>query len=114
MNYSATKAAILNFFFNGTVTTEIYTPLLLTDDEELARDKVRYNIDEENGDRITYEHINRPEFEVVGRQLRFNLPRWLGPNWLMNLFKHAKFTGCILTRTCWHKKARGARYCYRA
>jgi len=91
---------------------EIYTPLLLTDDEKLERDKIRYNIDEENGDRITYEHINRPEFEVFGRQLRFNLPQWLAHNWLMNIFKHAKFARGILTRWGWHKKELGFRDWY--
>src|SRR5256886_12824027 len=112
MNYRPTKAAFLIFFFNDTATTEIYTHLLLTDDEKLERDKVRYNIDEENGDRITYEHINRPEFEIFGKQVRFNLPQWLAHNWLMNIFKHAKFTRGILTRWGWHKKELGFRDWY--
>src|SRR5437764_15371816 len=56
-NYAATKAAILNLAKVRLIKDEIYTPLLLTDDEKLERDKIRYNIDEENGDRITYEHI---------------------------------------------------------
>jgi hypothetical protein len=103
---------ILNLAKVSLIKDEIYTPLLLTDDEKLERDKIRYNIDEENGDRITYEHINRPEFEVFGRQLRFNLPGWLAHNWLMNLFKHAKFTRGILTRWGWHKKELGFRDWY--
>src|SRR2546426_1913848 len=111
-NYAATKATILNLAKVSLIKDEIYTPLLLTDDEKLERDKIRYNIDEENGDRITYEHINRPEFEVFGRQLRFNLPQWLAHNWLMNLFKHAKFTRGILTRWGWHKKELGFRDWY--
>src|SRR2546427_1138581 len=111
-NYAATKAAILNLAKVSLIKDEIYTPLLLTDDEKLERDKIRYNIDEENGDKITYEHINRPEFEVFGRQLRFNLPGWLAHNWLMNLFKHAKFTRGILTRWGWHKKELGFRDWY--
>src|SRR2546426_796515 len=111
-NYAATKAAILNLAKVSLIKDEIYTPLLLTDDEKLERDKIRYNIDEENGDRITYEHINRPEFEVFGRQLRFNLPQWLAHNWLMNIFKHAKFARGILTRWGWHKKELGFRDWY--
>src|SRR2546430_6466829 len=93
---------------------EIYTPLLLTDDEKLERDKIRYNIDEENGDRITYEHINRPEFEVFGRQLRFNLPQWLPHNRIMNIFKHAKFARGILTHLGWHKEESGFLESYNA
>jgi indolepyruvate ferredoxin oxidoreductase len=111
-NYTATKSAILNLAKVSLIKDEIYTPLLLTDDEKLERDKIRYNVDEENGDRITYEHINRPEFEVFGRQLRFNLPQWLAHNWLMNFFKHAKFTRGILTRWGWHKKELGFRDWY--
>src|SRR5213594_1068850 len=111
-DYQATKTVIMNLAKVNAIKDEIYTPLLLTDDEKLERDKVRYNVDEENGDRITYEHINRPEFEVFGKQIRFNLPQWLAHNWLMNIFKHAKFTRGILTRWGWHRKELGFRDWY--
>jgi indolepyruvate ferredoxin oxidoreductase len=103
-NYAATKAVILNLHKVMAIKDEIYTPLLLTDEEKLDRDKIRYNIDEENGDRIKYVHLNRPEFEILGREVRFNLPQWLAHNWLMNIFKHAKFTRGLLARWGWHKK----------
>src|SRR6059036_172566 len=111
-NYAATKAAILNLAKVSLIKDEIYTPLLLTDDEKLERDKIRYNVDEENGDRINYEHLNRPEFEILGKQVRFNLPQWLAHNWLMNIFKHARFTRSILTRWGWHKRELGFRDWY--
>ena len=111
-NYAATKAVILNLHKVMAIKDEIYTPHLLTDEEKLERDKVRYNIDEKNGDHITYEHINRPEFEVLGRQVRFDLPTWLAHNWLMNIFKHAKWTRRILNSWGWHKKERGFRDWY--
>src|SRR6266700_875638 len=110
--YAATKAVILNLAKVMAIKDEIYTPFLLTDDEKLERDKIRYNIDEKNGDKIKYVHLNRPEFEVFGKQVRFNLPQWLAHNWLMNMFKQAKFTRGLLARWGWHKKEMGFRDWY--
>src|SRR3989449_4232091 len=108
-DYQATKTVIMNLAKVNAIKDEIYTPLLLTDEEKLERDKIRYNVDEENGDRIKYVHLNRPEFEILGKQVRFNLPQWLAHNWLMNIFKHARFTRSILTRWRWHKRELGVR-----
>src|SRR5881296_1063340 len=110
--YQATKTVIMNLAKVNAIKDEIYTPLLLTDEEKLERDKIRYNVDEENGDRIKYVHLNRPEFEILGKQVRFNLPQWLAHNWLMNIFKHARFTRSILTRWGWHKRELGFRDWY--
>ncbi len=111
-DYQATKTVIMNLAKVNAIKDEIYTPLLLTDEEKLERDKIRYNVDEENGDRIKYVHLNRPEFEILGKQVRFNLPQWLAHNWLMNIFKHARFTRSILTRWGWHKRELGFRDWY--
>ncbi len=110
--YPATKSVIRNLAKVMAIKDEIYTPQLLTDEEKLERDKVRYNIDEKNGDKITYEHLNRPEFEVFGKQWRFNLPQWLAHNWLMRLFKHQKWIRPALDRWGWHKTERGFRDWY--
>src|SRR5712664_116919 len=111
--YAATKTAMLDLHKVMTIKDEIYTPHLLTDGEKLDRDKIRYNVDDENGDKITYEHINRPEFEVFGKQVRFDLPQWLAHNWLMRIFKHMKWTRTILDSWGWHKKERGFRDWYK-
>jgi len=111
-DYQATKTVMMNLAKVNAIKDEIYTPLLLTDEEKLERDKIRYNVDEENGDRIKYVHLNRPEFEILGKQVRFNLPQWLAHNWLMNIFKHARFTRSILTRWGWHKRELGFRDWY--
>ncbi len=110
--YPATKSVIRNLHKVMAIKDEIYTPHLLTDEEKLERDKVRYNIDEDNGDRISYEHINRPEFEIFGKQWRFDLPRWLAHNWLMKLFKHQKWVRPVLERWGWHKTELGFRDWY--
>jgi indolepyruvate ferredoxin oxidoreductase len=111
--YAATKTAMLDLHKVMAIKDEIYTPHLLTDGEKLDRDKIRYNIDDENGDKITYEHINRPEFEVFGKQVRFDLPQWLAHNWLMRIFKHMKWTRTILDSWGWHKKERAFRDWYK-
>src|SRR2546428_1467875 len=111
--FAATKSVIRNLHKVMAIKDEIYTPHLLTDEEKLERDKVRYNIDEENGDKITYEHINRPEFEVFGKQVRFDLPQWLAHNWLMRIFKHMKRTRTVLDSWGWHKKERAFRDWYK-
>src|SRR5881296_2771587 len=111
-DYQAPKTVIMNLAKVNAIKDEIYTPLLVTDEEKLERDKIRYNVDEENGDRIKYVHLNRPEFEILGKQVRFNLPQWLAHNWLMNIFKHARFTRSILTRWGWHKRELGFRDWY--
>jgi indolepyruvate ferredoxin oxidoreductase len=110
--YPATKAVIRNLHKVMAIKDELYTPHLLTDEEKLERDKTRYNIDEENGDKITYEHINRPEFEILGRKWRFDLPQWLAHNWLMRLFKHQKWVRPLLERWGWHKTERDFRDWY--
>ncbi len=110
--YPATKSVVRNLAKVMAIKDEIYTPQLLTDEEKLERDKVRYNIDEKNGDKITYEHINRPEFEIFGKQWRFNLPQWLAHNWLMRLFKHQKWVRPALERWGWHKIELGFRDWY--
>ena len=111
--YAATKTAMLDLHKVMAIKDEIYTPHLLTDGEKLDRDKIRYNVDDENGDKITYEHINRPEFEVFGKQVRFDLPQWLAHNWLMRIFKHMKWTRTILDSWGWHKKERAFRDWYK-
>src|SRR2546427_7592477 len=100
---------MLDFFFNDTATTEIYTPHLLTDDEKLDRDKIRYNVDDENGDKITYEHLNRPEIEVFGKQVRFDLPHWLASNWLIRIFKHMNGTRTVLASWGLHEEEHAVR-----
>jgi len=110
--FPATKAVIRNLHKVMTIKDEIYTPQLLTDEEKLERDKIRYNVDEDNGDKISYQHINRPEFEILGKQWRFDLPEWLAHNWLMKLFKHQKWIRPILDRWGWHKTERGFRDWY--
>ncbi len=110
--FPATKAVVRNLHKVMAIKDEIYTPHLLTDEEKLERDKLRYNVDEDNGDKISYQHINRPEFEILGRQWRFDLPEWLAHNWLMRLFKHQRWIRPVLDRWGWHKTERGFRDWY--
>src|SRR5258708_38939179 len=69
-NYEATRAVLKNAFKVMAIKDEIYVAHLLTSPEKRQRDRVRFNIDPANGDRLTYRHINRPEFVVFGRRFR--------------------------------------------
>jgi len=110
--YAATRAVVLNLHKVMAIKDEIYTTHLLTDEEKLERDRIRYNVDEENGDRISYEHINEPEFDILGRTLRFNMPGWLAHNWFYRLFKHQKWVRGLLNRWGWHQRERAFRDWY--
>ena len=68
MGYRATKAAIKYLHKVMLIKDEIYVAHLLTSDTKLRRDKELYNVDESNGDKIKYVHLNRPRFTIMGRR----------------------------------------------
>jgi indolepyruvate ferredoxin oxidoreductase len=49
------------------------------------RDRARYNVNEERGDRLDYVHFNRPNFTVLGRNIQFD---WRSRQWQLHLMKH--------------------------
>jgi len=101
MNYEATKAAIWNLHRVMVIKDEIYVAHLLTSPEKLARDKVKYNVNEAAGDEIHYIHLNRPSFPVLGFKIEFDANT---RNWMLNLVKKMKFLRRLLPG--WHKKER--------
>src|SRR5260370_17413842 len=57
-NYAATKAAILNLAKVSLIKDEIYTPFLLTDDEKLEQNKLRYNFAHDTRTTINHNHTH--------------------------------------------------------
>ena len=55
------------------IKDEIYVAHLLTSEEKLKRDKERYHVDESNGDKIQYTHLNRPRFNIMGVDLQWDI-----------------------------------------
>ena len=100
-DYSATKAAIKYLHKVMLIKDEVYVSHLLTSKEKLARDKVRYNIDEKNGDKIRYLHLNRPHFTVLGLDIQHDIDT---RNWMLHFMKRMKFLRRWLSQ--WHAKER--------
>ena len=105
--YRATKAAIDALHRVMLIKDEVYVAQLLTSEEKLHRDKQRYNVDEANGDRIHYVHINRPRFTVMGIDFETDINT---RNWQLNLMKRMKFLRRWLSH--WHAKEKAFRDWY--
>ena len=105
--YQATKAAIKYLHKVMLIKDEVYVSHLLTSKEKLERDKLRYNIDEKNGDKIRYLHLNRPHFKVMGFDIETDIDT---RNWMLHLMKNMKFLRRILSK--WHRKEKDFRDWY--
>ena len=106
-DYRATKAAIKYLHKVMIIKDEVYVSHLLTSKEKFARDKIRYNIDEKNGDKIRYLHLNRPHFNVLGIDIQFDIDT---RNWMLHVMKRMKFIRRCLSK--WHAKEREFREWY--
>ena len=105
--YRATLAAIKYLHKVMLIKDEVYVSHLLTSREKFARDKIRYNIDEKNGDKIKYLHLNRPHFTVFGIDIEHDIDT---RNWMLHIMKRMKFLRRWLSR--WHIKEREFRDWY--
>ena len=106
-NYRATKAAIKYLHKVMLIKDEIYVSHLLTSQEKLQRDKERYGIDESNGDKIKYVHLNRPHFRIMGIDLEGEMST---RNWQLSLMKRMKFLRRWLSQ--WHANEKSFRDWY--
>ena len=107
--YRATKAAMHSLHKVMLIKDEVYVAHLLTSEEKLQRDKQRYKVDEANGDRIHYVHLNRPRFTVMGIDFEADIDT---RNWQLNLVKRMKFLRRWLSQ--WHAKEKAFRDWYLA
>ena len=106
-DYRATKAAIKYLHKVMLIKDEVYVSHLLTSKEKLARDKIRYNVNKKNGDKIRYLHLNRPHFTVMGIDIQHDIDT---RNWMLHMIKHMKFLRRWLSQ--WHAKERDFREWY--
>ena len=105
--YRATRAAIKYLHKVMLIKDEVYVAHLLTSEEKRQRDKASYNVDEENGDRIKYVHLNRPHFTVMGLDIETDIDT---RNWQLNIMKRMKFLRRWLSQ--WHAKEKAFREWY--
>jgi len=105
--FQATQAVIHNAFKVMAIKDEVYVAHLLTSPEKRARDRARYHIDESAGDRLTYRHLNRPEFTLFGKHFRWDMKT---RDWQLQVMKRLKFLRRLLP--AWHRDEKSFRDWY--
>ena len=106
-NFAATQAALWNLHRVMAIKDEIYVAYLLSSEEKYERDRERYNVHPELGDRMVHRHLNRPEFVLGGRTIRFKMRT---QPWMLRLMRRAKFMRRFLPG--WHAKEKDFRDWY--
>ena len=106
-DYALTRAVVWNLAKVMLIKDEVYVSSMLTSPEKYKRDRRRFNVNPERGDKVVYQHHNRPEFEVFGRRIRFE---WKSRDWQLRLM-----SGCGFLRGWlpgWHQREREFRDWY--
>ena len=106
-NFAATQAALWNLHRVMAIKDEVYVAYLLSSDEKYERDRERYNVHPELGDRLIHHHLNRPEFVIAGRTIRFKMRT---RPWLLRLMRRAKFLRRLMP--AWHGREKEFRDWY--
>ena len=105
--YEITRAVVHNLAKVMLIKDEIYVASMLTSPEKYRRDRRRFNVNPDRGDRIVYKHHNRPEFEIFGRNIRFE---WKSRDWQLRLMSKMGFARKLLPQ--WHIRERQFRDWY--
>jgi indolepyruvate ferredoxin oxidoreductase len=107
-NFRATRVLIWNLHRVMAIKDEVYVAHLLTSEEKLRRDRARYDVDPERGDEIHYHHLNRPEFNLLGIRLAWNMKT---RNWMLRIMRRMRWLRRALPQ--WHTKEKDFREWYR-
>jgi indolepyruvate ferredoxin oxidoreductase len=105
--FAATQAALWNLHRVMAIKDEVYVAYLLSSEEKYESDRERYNVRPELGDRIVHRHLNRPEFTLWGRSLRFKMRT---RPWMLRLMRRGKFLRRLMP--AWHAKEKAFRAWY--
>lgn len=105
--YKVTRAVVWNLAKVMLIKDEVYVSALLTSPEKYRRDRKRFNVIPERGDKITYRHHNRPEFDLFGRRIRFE---WKSQDWQLRIMSSCAFMRKFLPG--WHERERTFRDWY--
>ncbi len=95
--YLVTRAVVWNLAKVMLIKDEVYVSALLTSPEKYRRDRKRFNVNPERGDKIIYRHHNRPEFEVFGRRIRFDFK---ARDWQLRIMSSCAFLRRLMPG--WH------------
>ncbi len=102
-------AAIHNLHRAMAIKDEVFVAAQLTSPKKLARDRRRFDVNPSRGDRISYVHLNRPAFDVLGRRLEWDMET---RDWQLRLMRRARFLRRLLP--AWHRRERDFRDWYEA
>ena len=105
-HYAATDAVARFLARVMAYKDEIYVAHLLTSEEKYRRDCTRYNVDPARGDKISYRHLTRPHFQVLGLDIKFDIQTH---DWMLNLMKRARF---LRRLPAWHREEKSYRDWY--
>jgi indolepyruvate ferredoxin oxidoreductase len=89
------------------IKDEIFVAHQLTSEEKRRRDAARFSIDPARGDRLSYRHLNRPQFTLWGREFAWNMKT---RDWMLNIMKRLKWLRRVLPD--WHQPEREFRDWY--
>lgn len=105
--YEATRAVIRYLPRVMAYKDEVYVAHLLTSEEKYRRDRERFNVSAERGDRISYRHFNRGNFNILGFNLYLKLTT---RDWMLKLMKRMKFLRKLMPS--WHREEKAYRDWY--
>jgi len=71
--YALSRAAVEGLSRAMLIPDEVYLAALLTSPARYRRDRRRMNVSIEQGDRISYVHLLRPEFDLFKRRIAFTI-----------------------------------------
>ncbi len=106
-DYAATSAVVKYLHKVMEIKDEVYVAHLLTSPEKYEKDAKRYKVDLAGGDKIVYRHFNRPEFDILGFKIVFDMK---SRDWMLNLMKKGKFLRRLMP--AWHSKEKAFREWY--
>ncbi|MFW6033244.1 MAG: DUF6537 domain-containing protein, partial [Phycisphaeraceae bacterium] len=106
-DYRITRQVVWNLARVMLIKDEVFVASQLTSPEKYKRDRRRFNVNPERGDKMVYRHHNRPEFEIFGHRVRFE---WKSRDWQLRLMSGLGFLRKLLPQ--WHKREREFRDWY--
>ncbi|HEY7513310.1 MAG TPA: DUF6537 domain-containing protein, partial [Vicinamibacteria bacterium] len=99
--------AIHNLHRVMAIKDEVFVAHQLTSEKKYARDRERFGVDPARGDRLTYEHLNRPAFDLLGRHVEFDIHT---RDWMLALVRRMRFLRRLMP--AWHRRERAFRDWY--
>ncbi|MDX6645898.1 MAG: indolepyruvate ferredoxin oxidoreductase [Miltoncostaeaceae bacterium] len=99
--------AIHNLHRAMAIKDEVFVAHLLTSERKYARDRERFGIDPARGDRLSYVHLNRPAFDLLGRHVEFDMRT---RDWMLRMVRRARVLRRLMP--AWHRRERAFRDWY--